>query len=688
MTNIFKAHIFGERQKGDREEALIKLFYADGTPVDLGEGGELVGPEGPQGASGPAGVPGGDTVQSMWTWQVAPAEPPMERGEIGALDPPPRESTRLITSCYDTSGNEYLEVFQTLIPGDRIHLRVAVNPDSWHVYEVVGPVVDLGYYTYSIPVTTDSGSPPDTAPTDPVDVLTAFQFMPRPGPQGPKGDPGEPGVQGLQGIPGLTGETGPPGPKGDPGDIGPQGFQGFTGEIGPQGPKGDPGEIGGIGPAGIQGPVGPKGDQGLPGAEGSQGPKGDTGFPGPQGPKGDQGESIQGPQGDSGDPGPEGPQGPKGDTGFPGPQGPKGDSGDQGPEGPQGIPGLTGETGPQGVKGDQGVPGPQGLQGFTGDIGLQGPQGVKGDTGDTGPAGIQGPAGPKGDTGLPGPQGPVGPEGPQGLAGADSTVPGPQGPAGPAGPAGADSTVPGPEGPQGDLGPQGPQGDSGPQGVKGDTGAQGPQGDTGSQGPAGPSTAWIAAEAPSPRGEYTIWVDTDEVERTWPPLLVTNLPANPWDGQEVYFQADAASGVVWHLRYRVANPTAYKWEYVGGALLHSEQQDSFSPPSGDIWYDTSTVLTMPLAGVYDASYGAQPYGLPPGSFIWKARLAINDVQVAHGLNMAGPTSAPATFAMSLETGGRITNNVAGSVLKLQVQVSGQAGSFSGRWIRLMPVRVK
>lgn len=43
--------------------------------------------------------------------------------------------------------------------------------------------------------------------------------------------------------------------------------------------------------------------------------------------------------------------------------------------------------------------------------------------------------------------------------------------------------------------------------------------------------------------------------------LVTSLPANPVDGQEIYFLADSTNGIIWHLRYRVASS---KWEYVGG----------------------------------------------------------------------------------------------------------------------------
>ena len=68
------------------------------------------------------------------------------------------------------------------------------------------------------------------------------------------------------------------------------------GEI--RGPKGDRGETGPAGQQGIPGERGPKGDNGLPGPQGRQGDRGDRGDVGPIGPQGQQGE--RGPKGDNG----------------------------------------------------------------------------------------------------------------------------------------------------------------------------------------------------------------------------------------------------------------------------------------------------------------------------------------------------------------------------------------------------
>jgi hypothetical protein len=141
-------------------------------------------------------------AQSVWTWIVSPAAPPMERGRMGAYNPPPRQATELITSCFDVDDRNHVETLEALQAGDSIYLQVAVNPESWHIYEVTDTAVDLGDSTYAIPVATKTGSPPDTAPAEPIDVLTVFQFAPRPGPPGPPGPPGADGLPGPAGPPG------------------------------------------------------------------------------------------------------------------------------------------------------------------------------------------------------------------------------------------------------------------------------------------------------------------------------------------------------------------------------------------------------------------------------------------------------------------------------------------------------
>jgi len=52
--------------------------------------------------------------------------------------------------------------------------------------------------------------------------------------------------------------------------------------------------------------------------------------------------------------------------------------------------------------------------------------------------------------------------------------------------------------------------------------------------------------------------------------VVSSLPSSPVNGQDCYYLADATNGVVWHLKYRSASASTFKWEYVGGGSLHAE----------------------------------------------------------------------------------------------------------------------
>ena len=100
------------------------------------------------------------------------------------------------------------------------------------------------------------------------------------------------------------------------------------------------------------------------------------------------------------------------------------------------------------------------------------------------------------------------------------------------------------------------------------------------------------------------------VTRNPRPLFVTTLPAG-YDGQEVFYQSTTAGtggasnsmadvGAVWHLRYRAASASAYKWEFVGGSKLDVTSTTSptaitaTSPTS----LSTNPVVTLPNAGQY------------------------------------------------------------------------------------------
>lgn len=90
------------------------------------------------------------------------------------------------------------------------------------------------------------------------------------------------------------------------------------------------------------------------------------------------------------------------------------------------------------------------------------------------------------------------------------------------------------------------------------------------------------------------------------PLYVTSLPANPYDGQEVYYGADPTNGVIWHLRYRSAASGSYKWEYIGGPPMTAEvlTLESTTSTTFTTLSTAGPTITTPLAGDYVVTIGA------------------------------------------------------------------------------------
>lgn len=88
--------------------------------------------------------------------------------------------------------------------------------------------------------------------------------------------------------------------------------------------------------------------------------------------------------------------------------------------------------------------------------------------------------------------------------------------------------------------------------------------------------------------------------------VVTSLPGSPIDGQQCYYQADATNGIIWHLRYRSASSSAYKWEFVGGPSLY-DHVDALEGSSSGTYGNLATTgpqITVPLAGDYLVQIGA------------------------------------------------------------------------------------
>jgi hypothetical protein len=185
----------------------------------------------------------------------------------------------------------------------------------------------------------------------------------------------------------------------------------------------------------------------------------------------------------------------------------------------------------------------------------------------------------------------------------------------------------------------------------------------------------------------TLWIDTDEQPPIWVsgPPLVASLPDSPYDGQEVNLLADATAGVVWHLRYRAASASAYKWEFAGGARLSAEAAAELSTASGS-YVDGGVAVTVPRAGEYEIELGAG-FRNDGGwqtllSVKYGAAAAVDADAVSNGFYASGTEAWPGSRSRLLPS--RVC--AAGEV-RLYYRANGGTARVSNRYLALLPRRV-
>jgi hypothetical protein len=181
----------------------------------------------------------------------------------------------------------------------------------------------------------------------------------------------------------------------------------------------------------------------------------------------------------------------------------------------------------------------------------------------------------------------------------------------------------------------------------------------------------------------------------WLPLavpLVTSLLSSPIDGQEVYFLADAAKGLVWHLRYRAASGSAYKWEAIGPV-------PSMAGPAGSSTITTTAAVemtsgprvTFPLAGEYEVLFGTwlQDNGTPSPvrtltGFLWNV---VGGGSAGYPAAQFVPTASWSGANVSVRV---LVTVTAGSVYGIGINqnvASAQGMNGSNAWLAVTPVRV-
>lgn len=182
-----------------------------------------------------------------------------------------------------------------------------------------------------------------------------------------------------------------------------------------------------------------------------------------------------------------------------------------------------------------------------------------------------------------------------------------------------------------------------------------------------------------------------ELDTRYLPAIVTSLPGSPTDGQEIYYVANTTNGVIWHLRYRSASASIYKWEFVGGPPLYSETlvQDDIVA-TGSTFVDASGPnLTVPLSGEYLISFTVE-YSCATTLAIPTASLSVVAKWPALAANLDNGTQIQ-TRTPSVSGGSGRTNMKrtlsSTNTLKLQYMSGAQTWSVWGRNLSILPVRV-
>lgn len=177
---------------------------------------------------------------------------------------------------------------------------------------------------------------------------------------------------------------------------------------------------------------------------------------------------------------------------------------------------------------------------------------------------------------------------------------------------------------------------------------------------------------------------------------VTSLPASPADGQQIFYIADAANGVAWHLKYRAAEAGSFKWYYVGGAPLQNAIATTGNTSSTS-YVDLNgglPAVTLPLAGDYDFDFTARLINQSTAAPQWvmmaapkfgAAATSDTDAGMADKSSATGINGEQFTIGRSKL---RKTGLAAGAVVKLQFrQTAANSCDYRDMHIAATPVRV-
>lgn len=171
------------------------------------------------------------------------------------------------------------------------------------------------------------------------------------------------------------------------------------------------------------------------------------------------------------------------------------------------------------------------------------------------------------------------------------------------------------------------------------------------------------------------------------PSYETTLPSPAVDGQEIYYAADAANSIIWHLRYRsAARSNIGAWEYLGGPPLWDNSDaniQNISATTRTSFSPAVSITTPAVTGDYDCEWGAQMYGLNSN--------AILDL-VVDGSTPTYPTGDDQLFiglaGASCQKVKRVTSVGVSKVIEVKYRVNASNDAqFRTPFLTVRPVRI-
>lgn len=199
----------------------------------------------------------------------------------------------------------------------------------------------------------------------------------------------------------------------------------------------------------------------------------------------------------------------------------------------------------------------------------------------------------------------------------------------------------------------------------------------------------VASEAGG--GSGVDWEDVGTSGSGFGPSILTSLPGAPTDLDEIYLQVGSGdTAVYWHLKYLSAITDAYKWVFLGGGMLVSQQSTAAATASGTyVELNSGTpAVTLPAVGVYSFFHGFVCTRAGANAF------GIQNIKTngaTPGDDNDSVTNKPIgadSFVAVSRVFERTVASIATSALAVCVyRTDGNSNTFTNRFIQATPVRI-